>query len=146
MGKGATLGELLARAGVPVRDGAVADPAREVAGSTSARSGMPPKGATSPETPPASPAAAGGTSRGPDLSGCAKLVLRRERKGRGGKTVTVIDGLPQRDLDELVRAMKKALGCGASVEGEALVLLGDLAERASDWLVARGARRVVVGN
>ena len=48
MGKGATLGELLARAGVPVRDGAVADPAREVAGSTSARSGMPPKEATSP--------------------------------------------------------------------------------------------------
>ena len=61
MGKGATLGELLARAGVPVRDGAVADPAREVAGSTSARAGMPPKEATSPETPPASPAAAGST-------------------------------------------------------------------------------------
>ena len=42
--------------------------------------------------------------------------------------------------------MKKALGCGATVEDGSVVLLGDLAERARDWLAARGAKRIVPGN
>jgi len=82
-----------------------------------------------------------------DLAACGKLVLRRERKGRGGRTVTVIAGLllPAPGLAEVARRLRRALGCGASVEGATIVLQGDLGERAAEWLTARGARRVVRG-
>jgi translation initiation factor 1 len=82
-----------------------------------------------------------------DLAACGKLVLRRERKGRGGRTVTVIAGLllPAPGLAEVARRLRRALGCGASVEGDTIVLQGDLGERAAEWLTARGARRVVRG-
>jgi len=78
------------------------------------------------------------------LSG--KIVLRREKKGRGGKTVTRVSGLPPSRLDELCKKMKKGLGCGAKVEGEDLVLLGQLTERGAEWLRDAGASEVVIGN
>lgn len=77
-----------------------------------------------------------------------KLVLRREKKGRGGKTVTVIEGLGwrPRQLDDLARALRKAFGCGSSVEGDTVILQGDMTERTQRWLSDRGARQVVIGN
>ncbi|NOY93643.1 MAG: translation initiation factor [Deltaproteobacteria bacterium] len=74
-----------------------------------------------------------------------KIVVRRETKGRGGKTVTRISGLGG-ELRLLAKKMKKALGCGASVEGGDLVLLGSLVARVADWLEAHGATRVVRAN
>ncbi|GAB4567712.1 MAG: hypothetical protein Tsb0020_20490 [Haliangiales bacterium] len=78
------------------------------------------------------------------LSG--KIVLRREKKGRGGKTVTRISGLPPSRLDELCQTMKKGLGCGAKIEGDDLVLRGELTGRGAEWLKAAGASQVVIGN
>lgn len=75
-----------------------------------------------------------------------KLVIRRELKGRGGKTVTRITGLPRRELETLATTLKKKLGCGALVEREDLLLLGDLVDRAADFLAAQGATRIVKGN
>ena len=75
-----------------------------------------------------------------------KLVLQREKKGRGGKTVTRVRGLPASDLERWASDMKRALGCGASVEDGEVILLGDLVSRAADWLEARGASRVVRAN
>jgi translation initiation factor 1 len=49
-------------------------------------------------------------------------------------------------LTELARRLQRALGCGATVEDETIVLQGDLRERARDQLTAWGARRVVLGN
>ncbi|OPZ86656.1 MAG: translation initiation factor Sui1 [bacterium ADurb.Bin429] len=82
------------------------------------------------------------------LAGQGKLVLRRERKGRGGKTVTLLTGLalPPARMEALARALRKALGCGSSVEGTMIVLQGDIAPRAEEWLRARGAKQVVRGN
>lgn len=73
----------------------------------------------------------------------SKVVVRREKKGRGGKTVTRISGVGPAHRDALAARMKKALGCGAQVEGEDVVLLGALVDRAAEWLEAEGARRVV---
>ncbi len=74
--------------------------------------------------------------------------MRRARKGRGGKTATVVAGLglPACDLDRLARALRRALGCGASVDGEHIVVQGDQAARVQAWLGAQGARRTVLGN
>lgn len=77
-----------------------------------------------------------------------KLVLRRETKGRGGKTATVIEGLrgPEAVLLEMAQQLRRHLGCGAHVEGTTLVLSGAQTERVRDWLAAQGATRIVIGN
>jgi translation initiation factor 1 (eIF-1/SUI1) len=104
-------------------------------------------GAGSPPAPPPMPAAAPATPKippPPEFKG--KLVIRRELKGRGGKTVTRIAGLAAAHRDALAAQMKKKLGCGAVIEGDDVVLLGDLVDRAADWLTERGAPRVIKGN
>lgn len=77
-----------------------------------------------------------------------RIVVMRERKGRAGKTVTVVRGieLTGQALDALAREMRQALGTGGGIEDGAIVLNGDLSARASEWLTARGAQRVVSGN
>ena len=77
----------------------------------------------------------------------ARAVVRMERKGRGGKEVTVVEklGLPDKELDVWCRELKKALGCGGSVDGEAIVLQGDLRTRVPAVLTAKGVGKVTVG-
>ena len=86
--------------------------------------------------------------RGIDLAKAGKIVVRRERKGRGGKTVTLISGIerPPAQLDEIARAMRKALGCGSTVEGNLIILQGDIVPRAQAWLQEHGATKIVLGN
>lgn len=74
-----------------------------------------------------------------------KLVVRMEKKGRRGKTVTRISGVPTKDLAALCKEMKKALGCGATIEDVDLILLGDLTERAVAWFKKAGATKLVRG-
>lgn len=66
--------------------------------------------------------------------------LRMERTGRGGKTVTVVDGLPRNAafLKELCQDLKRAAGSGGAVRDGAVELQGDLRERVRDFLVKRG--------
>ena len=78
--------------------------------------------------------------------GSGKIVLQRERKGRGGKTATRVRGLPEARLEAVAAQMKKALGCGATVEEGDVILLGDVVERAAKWLRDAGAPRVIEGN
>ena len=72
----------------------------------------------------------------------ARIVakLRLEKKGRGGKTVTVVDNLPRNAafLNELSQVLKRACGTGGSVQDGAVELQGDLRDRARDFLVKRG--------
>ena len=91
---------------------------------------------------PAEPAA------GAEVALAGKLVLNRERKGRGGKTVTLLRGvaLAGPALAEFAREMRQALGTGGGVEGDAVVLAGDQSARAAEWLRSRGAARIVAGN
>jgi translation initiation factor 1 len=72
----------------------------------------------------------------------ARIVakVRMERTGRGGKTVTVIDGLPRNAafLKELCQDLKRAAGCGGAVQDGAVELQGDLRDRVRDILMRRG--------
>ena len=76
-----------------------------------------------------------------------KITVRHERKGRGGRTATVVSGLgvPDAQVELFCREMKKGMGCGASVEDGAVVLQGEIMDRVVDWLTKRGATRVVRG-
>jgi translation initiation factor 1 len=70
-----------------------------------------------------------------------------ERKGRGGKEVTIVDklGLRAVELEAWCKDLKHALGCGGSVDGETIVLQGDLRPRLPAVLAARGVSKVTVG-
>lgn len=80
-------------------------------------------------------------------SGPARAVVRMERKGRGGKEATCIEklGLGPDELARWCTELKKALGCGGSVEEETIVLHGDLRQRLEPLLRARGVRKVTLG-
>jgi translation initiation factor 1 len=66
--------------------------------------------------------------------------LRMEKKGRGGKTVTVVYDLPQNDafLKELAQELKRTCGTGGAVAGNTIELQGDLRDRVRDCLVKKG--------
>jgi translation initiation factor 1 len=66
--------------------------------------------------------------------------LRTEKKGRGGKTVTVVHGLPANDefLKKLCQELKRTCGTGGTVADGAVELQGDLRERARAALEAQG--------
>jgi translation initiation factor 1 len=65
--------------------------------------------------------------------------LRMEKKGRGGKTVTVVDGLPRNAafLKELCQELKRACGTGGAVLEDGVELQGDLRERLRELLVKK---------
>ncbi|MCA9570843.1 MAG: translation initiation factor [Myxococcales bacterium] len=73
-----------------------------------------------------------------------RVVVRVSRKGRGGKTVTEIQGVLL-ERDETAKALKKALGVGAREEDELVVVQGDQRERVAAWLEQQGAKKVVRG-
>ncbi|GEL70125.1 translation initiation factor [Myxococcus virescens] len=79
--------------------------------------------------------------------GPARAVVRMERKGRGGKEVTVVEHLelPAAQREVWLKALKNSLGCGGVVEDDTLVLQGDQRERLPALLEARGVRKVTVG-
>jgi translation initiation factor 1 len=66
--------------------------------------------------------------------------LRMEKKGRAGKMVTVVDGLPQNAvfLKGLGQELKRACGTGGTVIDGAVELQGDLRERVRECLLKKG--------
>jgi translation initiation factor 1 len=62
-----------------------------------------------------------------------RIVLRREKSQRGGKTVIVVGQLPTHlsatEIEKLSRDSRKALGCGGCVRGREIELQGDQADR-----------------
>lgn len=66
--------------------------------------------------------------------------VRRETKGRGGKTVTTITGLalPADELKALAKRIKARCGCGGSVVDGVIEIQGDRADMLCDWLAAEG--------
>ena len=100
-----------------------------------------------PVASPTRPATPGAPAPKAAPKGPAKAVVRIERKGRGGKDATIVEqlGLSASELDVWLKALKTQLGCGGAVEGDNLVLQGDLRKRIGPLLEARGVRKVVVG-
>jgi translation initiation factor 1 len=66
--------------------------------------------------------------------------LRVEKAGRGGKVVTVVDGLPRNAafLKDLCQELKRACGTGGTASDGTVELQGDLRERVRGCLVKKG--------
>jgi len=72
----------------------------------------------------------------------SKIVakLRMEKKGRGGKTVTVVYDLPNNGsfLKELASELKRACGTGGAVAENTVEIQGDLRDRIREVLTRKG--------
>ena len=72
----------------------------------------------------------------------ARLVakLRLEKKGRSGKTVTVVYDLPRNAafLQNLSRELKRACGTGGAVAEDTVEIQGDLRDRVRQLLLKKG--------
>lgn len=66
--------------------------------------------------------------------------VRRESKGRGGKTVTTISGVPLAadELKELASALKRRCGTGGALKDGVIEIQGDHVQLLLDELAARG--------
>ena len=66
--------------------------------------------------------------------------MRIETKGRGGKTVTVIDGFAsgEASVKALAQKLKRACGTGGSAGVETIELQGDRREKVRELLARRG--------
>ncbi len=72
--------------------------------------------------------------------GDGRVRVTREKAGRGGKTVTVVRGLPlgADDLAALGKRLRSACGTGGTAKDGALELQGDHTERVVAWLRGEG--------
>lgn len=87
------------------------------------------------------PAAAPARNRG-------RVDITREKGGRGGKTVTIVDGfmgigLPEKE--QLVKKMRGACGCGGTVKEGRIEIQGDQRETVARILTEAGFRPVFAG-
>jgi translation initiation factor 1 len=78
-----------------------------------------------------------------------RLEIRREKTGRGGKTVTTIRGIPpglgKEKKEKLLKRMKNTLGTGGTWSGQDMELQGDKRAEVVEWLKAMGFRPVLAG-
>lgn len=76
----------------------------------------------------------------------ARAVVRYERKGRGGKEVTVVEKLElaAKELELWCSELKSAMGCGGFVDEDSIVLQGDLRTRLPAVLSAKGVAKITV--
>lgn len=84
------------------------------------------------------PALARGT---PDLPPHQQQVrVQASRKGRGGKTVTIVSGLQHspETLKTLLKTLKNQCGTGGTVRDDTLELQGDCAEKLVTLLTQQG--------
>ena len=71
-----------------------------------------------------------------------RVVLRREKAHRGGKTVIVAHDfathLPQSVIEAVAKKIRAACGCGGAVKDRAIEIQGDQADRVRAALEAEG--------
>ncbi|MFH1497842.1 MAG: translation initiation factor [Verrucomicrobiota bacterium] len=96
-------------------------------------------------TPSPTPAA---SKRGQPNTNRGRVEIRRSTAGRGGKTVTVVDGfvgigLPEKE--QLAKTMQKVCGCGGTVKDGRIEIQGDKRDVVAKVLSDAGFRPVMAG-
>lgn len=68
--------------------------------------------------------------------------VRREKKGRGGKTVTTVTGLelPPDELKRLAQDLRRECGSGGTLKDGVVEIQGDHADKVMTALEARGLK------
>lgn len=101
-----------------------------------------PEGEIIPRTPSPQKSSALKKSKG-------RVEVRREKAGRGGKTVTTLKEFPSHiPLNVLVAMtfeLKKTCACGGTLKGRVVELQGDVCDRVTAELKLRGYQAVRAG-
>jgi translation initiation factor 1 len=120
----------------------MADDRKVVYTSSDDYSGAPQKPAAPAGKEPANPAAPR-----PVLQKDTPVRVSRERKGRGGKTVSIIAGVksPESGRQALLKLIKNKLGTGGTIEADTIVIQGDHRERIVEILGELGYKAKVAG-
>ncbi len=71
-----------------------------------------------------------------------RVIVRLDRKQRGGKSVTVVEGLQlsANERDTLLKRLKSGLGTGGTVKDSSLEIQGDHCKAILEALTAMGFR------
>lgn len=74
----------------------------------------------------------------------APIRIHLEKKGRGGKTVSIIKGIKgsETEIEDLLRSIKNHCGTGGSFKAEQLIIQGDQREKILDYLKKLGYHNV----
>ncbi len=75
---------------------------------------------------------------GPPLPNEGVVRVFRDRVGRNGKVVTIIRGLPARELEEHAADLKRLCGAGGAVKDGTVEIQGDHRERIAEKLRSAG--------
>ena len=81
------------------------------------------------------------------VKGDGVIRIGRETKGRGGKGVTLITGLPlaEEPLKELASKLKQACGTGGTVKDGVIEIQGDHREKLQAYLLKAGYKSKLAG-
>jgi translation initiation factor 1 len=74
----------------------------------------------------------------PELPRDGVVRIFRGKGGRGGKTMSVVRGLPPRDVDTVAKDLKKHCGSGGTVKDGAVEIQGDHREKIAARLESQG--------
>lgn len=83
----------------------------------------------------------------PASTGDGIVRLQRETKGRGGKAVTVVVGIPlaAAELKDLAKVLKQKCGVGGALKGENIEIQGDQRELIKAELEKQGYTVKIAG-
>lgn len=88
------------------------------------------------------PEATGNEAQTPETQSAqtGTLHIALERKGRAGKTATIVFGftIDDHSLNEIASELKRAIGCGGSARGGEILLQGDRIEAVKSFLTDKG--------
>lgn len=115
--------------------------------STNAFDALSDLGSSLPSVPRSTPEPSTAKTDKPRAPGM-RLEVRREKSGRGGKTVTTISGLASLDPNRrrnLLRDLKTRCGTGGTDKGTSIEIQGDQRETVMAFLRDAGFRPVAAG-
>lgn len=97
-----------------------------------------PKGDESPTPQPENPTTEQPSHQNPKQKTALHVLI--EKKGRGGKTATIIEGfeISDEEIDDIARNLRKKLGTGGSSRGGEILIQGDRREDAKRLLKDMG--------
>ena len=86
-----------------------------------------------------------GRSPAPPVPNDGVIRVSRETSGRRGKTVTVVRGIPPRELDAVASDLKRQCGSGGSAKDGVVEIQGDHRPKVVTRLEAQGYRVKLAG-